>query len=241
MKRSLAGVRPLTAGLWIANFGLALVIAVCIGHGTQTAALLATPTSAAAAPPPHSSTPGGHAEVATIQSAPLFHASRRYFVPPAPDAGPATPPIPSYQLVGTFVIPNKPTLAILKQATTGTSRKVTAGEMLDGWLVQAVESRRVVLRYENESREILAAGRNSDPRGMPTTSPATPTTPATLAAPAAPATAATRSEPLPRLAESPAARGEGPRPMQGNEPMRSGYVNPRQPVDAARLYRGPNP
>jgi hypothetical protein len=244
-------VRPLTAALCAVNSAIALTAIVYALRGTQATVLLATPAILIAPPPQHLQVPTMHMDIAVVQDADLFHSSRRFFE--APVVAATAPPLPNYELVGTFAIPNKPTLAFLKNPLTGVSRKVVAGESLDGWDIQLVESRRVVLQYQNESREILAAAHDRDPQSGPATvaaatpvslSPASPAAPVTMAANSGvrmlgtPVTEETRAEQMRRLAQS---RLSTPvaRPPPSNFPAQSGYVNPGQPVDVRRLYRGP--
>ena len=91
--------------------------------------------------------------LAAIQDRALLYAARSVYMPPL--AG-TSPPKPQYRLVGTFIIPFKPAVALLSSAN-GAARKVKPGDSLDGWLVEAVEDRRVVLRYGSETFDIASA------------------------------------------------------------------------------------
>jgi hypothetical protein len=169
MKSLLAKVRPPTAALATANFLMAAVLIYESWHGTQSAALLATPPRRLNLPETRIGLPARAANLASIQDHALFYASRQFYVPPAPGSIPITPPKPDYRLAGTFVIPSKPTVAVLTNQT-GT-RKVKPGDDLDGWRVQVVENRRVVLQYEDQILEITSAaqGNGSGMRAVPLT------------------------------------------------------------------------
>jgi hypothetical protein len=124
--------------------------------GTQAAALLATPASPAAplifeladSPP--------LPDLAAIQSQPLMHANRSFYVAPAPDAAPVAPPLPEYRFAGAFIAPHKPAVALLANPGGTGARRVRVGEQLDGWLVKAIDARRVVLQWQEQQREISA-------------------------------------------------------------------------------------
>jgi hypothetical protein len=92
----------------------------------------------------------------TIQEHALFHATRTFFVAVDPHALPI--PKPDYELVGTLIIPRKPTVALLRQRATSASRKVKPGDDLDGWMVEVVENGRVVITNKDKRAEIARAG-----------------------------------------------------------------------------------
>jgi hypothetical protein len=212
---------------------------VLLSVGTQTASMLATPPTQVT--PPALRLAGGvqSADLHLVQDSPLFYSTRHFYSAPIV-TGPATPAVPTYRLVGTFIIPNKPALAFLKSDTTGASRKVAPGETLDGWRVQAVENRRVVIQFGQESREIVPAGASSQ---VASAAPP-PSQEVTAQSSGAPARPAMFGGPVLRSAQAPiqAPRGavSGMRPIEKNDPARSGYVNPRQRIDVSRLYRGPH-
>ncbi len=146
----------LTVTLGIINGGVAATLVHQLWHGTQASVLLATPPRPFGVPELDIEPSPQAASVASIQEEPLFYSSRHFYMPPPPSALPATPPKPDYRLVGTFVIPAKPTMALLTNAS-GASRKVKAGDDLEGWTVQAVEGARIVLQFENTTFEIAGA------------------------------------------------------------------------------------
>src|SRR5262245_53080236 len=149
MKLQFAVPRPLTLALGLASFALAVLVITRVWLGTDAQALLATPARQYAQPGMKLTLPATPARPGIREHA-LLHATREFFVPPTPVATPAAPPPPDYRLVGTFIIPRKPTIALLMNSS-GASRKVRPGDDLDGWLVQAVETRRVLLMYGNQS------------------------------------------------------------------------------------------
>lgn len=125
--------------------------------GTRAAELLATPAKAPAPLSFDVSDAPRSADLAAIQSQPLVHASRAFFVPPPPNAAPATPPRPDYRLAGVLVAPNKPAVALLVSRQGGASRRVKTGEEIEGWRVKAVERTQVTLAFDTETFAISSA------------------------------------------------------------------------------------
>jgi hypothetical protein len=238
MKFKLSALRPLTLGLMLLSMALTVIVIVRAWHGTEARSLLATPAREYAAPSAKLALPASPARVA-IRDRALLHASREFFVPPTPVAASATPPRPDYRLVGTFVIPHKPTIALL-MSSSGASRKVKPGDELDGWLVRAVETRRVILQYGNESAEIMAAAKSAS-SGL-TTAPlsrktlSTPLPPAQGGAPESPGI------PLPdQTAGTVTVLGAGATPGKpASGGMREASAAGTNPLRTdARLYRPP--
>jgi hypothetical protein len=155
MTLSIKGIRPVTAALVLISAAIGFVIAQRVWLGTQTRALLGTPARQYAATKVDLSVPTPAGNLDSVRERALFHASRAFYVAPPPPVTPAAPPRPQYRLAGTFVIPRKPTVALLAPAGTGAPRKVHAGDEIDGWRVQAVENGRVVLEYNGERAEIV--------------------------------------------------------------------------------------
>ncbi len=143
----------LTASLGLASLFVAL-------RGTRADELLATPAKAPSALAIDLAPAASGADLAAIQSQPLLHASRAYYVPPPPDATPAAPPRPDYRLAGTFLVPGKPSVALLINQG-GVGRRVRVGEVLDGWTVQDVMRQQVTFTWENERFELTTAGASS--------------------------------------------------------------------------------
>src|SRR5579859_1439903 len=122
MKQSIAKARGLTVLLIVANAGAVAILLDQALHGTQAARLLATAPKSFAAPHLDMKLPVGTADGAVIQDQALFYAIRRLYIPPPPSALPVTPPRPDYKLAGTFIIPSKPSVALMRGAA-GVSRK----------------------------------------------------------------------------------------------------------------------
>jgi hypothetical protein len=159
MKIKLSRLRPITAGLLVLNLVLAATLAALAWNGTRTDELLATPARDVPVAVGSIDLPPPGADVASIQDAALFHASRRFYVAPPPSSVPVAPPRPDYRLAGTFVVPNKPTAAWLMSNSTQQSLRVKVGESVGGWNVQGIEKGRVLLQYENETVQIGDSGR----------------------------------------------------------------------------------
>jgi hypothetical protein len=162
MKQSIAKARGLTVLLIVANAGAVAILLDQALHGTQAARLLATAPKSFAAPHLDMKLPVGTVDGAVIQDQALFYAIRRLYIPPPPSALPVTPPRPDYKLAGTFIIPSKPSVALMRGAAA-VSRKVRTGDDLDGWTVQAVAAGRVTLRFGAMTFDIVSAGRPAYP------------------------------------------------------------------------------
>jgi len=144
----------LALGLIVAAFGIVCLFVAF--SGTQAAELLATPAKTPAALKIEFA-PDVTADLAAIQSQPLLHASRSFYVAPPPDAVPASPPKPDYRLAGTFLVPGKPSVALLVSNQNGVNRRIKTGETLDGWTVQAVLRKQVTFTWQNESFDLTSA------------------------------------------------------------------------------------
>lgn len=155
--RALLNLPVPTLALGALNAGLFICLFCVAFGGTRASELLAT---TAKTPPPLNIELRGTAtapDLAAIQEKPLMHASRVFYSAPPPDAAPQVPPLPNYRLAGSFLAPKRAAVALLARREGGATRRVRAGDDLDGWRVDAIESRRVVLRWQDQTREILSA------------------------------------------------------------------------------------
>jgi type II secretory pathway component PulC len=143
----------LTGALVLLDAVIAIAIVWRIVQGTQTAQLVATPPESIRHDLPLIALTPDSSDLNPIRDQALFYASRQFYVPPAPSAASAARPNPGYRLAGVFVMPQKPAVAVLTNAS-GVSRKVTRGDDLEGWRVQSVESGRVVLESAGQTIEI---------------------------------------------------------------------------------------
>lgn len=158
MKLACLHVRLLTVALLAANVAAAAFIGMWLWQGTEAPGLLATPARELAAPVVSLAEPQRAAALHVLGEQPLFHASRKIYVAPEPNAAAAAPPPPAYRLAGTLAAPQRPTVALLTHTGTGEPLKVRAGEALEGWQVQAIERTRVVLSHGQEQLEITVGG-----------------------------------------------------------------------------------
>jgi hypothetical protein len=162
MSESKKGVRFSSTALLVLNAAAAALLVDLAWHGTEATQLLQTAPKALA-PLELDIDPGRpRVELGALQEEPLLYANRRFYAPPPPGAVPTAPPRPDYKLVGTFVIPSKPTVALLS-GPGGLARKVKPGDDLEGWSVTAVEGGRVILRYQSETIEITNSAKAGGP------------------------------------------------------------------------------
>lgn len=150
------------------NIAIGAGVLLLVFGGTRAAELLATPGKPPAALKIELANAPPQADLAAIQAQPLMHSTRAFYVPPPPNAAPVAPPLPEYRLAGSFISPNKPAVALLANPN-GTTRRVHKGDDVDGWSVQSIEGKRVVLRWQEQTREIgvPAAPMSSGLRRMP--------------------------------------------------------------------------
>jgi hypothetical protein len=158
--RSIRSLRVPTLALALASLAVASILVQRLRNGTEVTELLATPAQEFSMPEVAFEVPEtAVADLQVIRDRALFYATRTFYTAPAPSAMRARP---DYRLAGVFVVPREPGIALLIQNTTGASRKVRQGEELDGWLVQTVEAKRVVLQYEGESMEIVSTSASAN-------------------------------------------------------------------------------
>ncbi len=232
MKNILSRISLSTGVLGVIAVVLAALVVLRLVHGTEAGELLATPPKAPNLPQMKLDAPTLEAHFEPVRDHALFYASRAFYVAPPPPAAPTAPPHPNYVLAGTFAIPHKHTVALLKQGANNTVLKVKAGDDLEGWHIESVESARVLLRYQDERFEI--AGSTREPGSHLTRAPLTRSTPAGVAkATSALATSPDTTAP----AASPTVRslGDG----RSGAPIRDAALRPGQTSIDARLYRPP--
>lgn len=150
-----SGKQPATIVLAAVIAALAAALIACALSGTHVAPLLATAPIELSSPVQGFPAPAVPLDSADLEQATLFYASRRYFAPPKSAPSVQAPP---YILIGTLLIPGKPALAFLKNDSTSASVKVAVGDMLQGWKVQAVESRNIVITAGKQRLEIGPGG-----------------------------------------------------------------------------------
>jgi len=231
MKNLFTRISLFTALLAAMAAALGTLILVRLAAGTQADALLATSAKTANIPEMKLQAPALEAQLEPLRDHALFYASRAFYVAPPPPAAPAAPPRPNYGLAGTFVIPHKHTVALLKQGAGENVVKVRAGEDLEGWHIESVEASRVLLRYQDERFEIARTARDSGSHltRVPLTRPGRATAAVSVAA----VTPADAASPAPDVTVK--SLGSG----RSGAPIRDAALHPGQSSMEARLYRPP--
>lgn len=231
MKGLLARISLFTAVLGAVAAVLAVLIIVRLVMGTQSDELLATRPRAPALPEMKLDAPALESHLEPLRDRALFYASRAFYVAPPPPPAPAAPPKPDYLLAGTFAIPHKHTVALLKQSTGASVVRVKPGDDLEGWHIESVEPARVVLRYQDERFEIARAPRDSG--SHVTRAPLKRFGRAAAVASTAASTASEAGSPNPGAAVK--SLGSG----RSGASIRDAALRPGQPSIEARLYRPP--
>jgi hypothetical protein len=217
--------RFVIGALLAVNALLIALIVQRVWQGTQVQILLSTAADPATVLLPPVFAADTVTNWAPLQDRALFHASRRYYVPPPSVSTLVAPPRPDYRLSGVMMFPGKLALALLLQNASGMTRKVKAGDELDGWRVQTVETGRLVLRYEQQTLEIVSPA-SSTGTGLWRTSIA-------RAGPAG--TRATGGQ----VALGPIMLGNvAPANAPAAMPT-AGQTGPSEPADSTLLYRAP--
>jgi type II secretory pathway component PulC len=120
-------------------------------HDSAARALLSTAAQEIPRPTQSQDPARTRADFAIVQSAALFHGSRRFHAPPAVAEVQSRP---DYRLSGTLILPNRPAVAMLIQNQTGARHKVRQGDELEGWTVESIRPRLVTLRHGQHQLEI---------------------------------------------------------------------------------------
>src|SRR5580700_1063390 len=148
-------LRPQALPWLLADVLLTVTLAVLLWRGTDAEALLATPAKALNLSSPATGNAGAsEANLEVLQERALFYSSRQFHVP-TPIV--AQVPRPDYRLTGTFIVPNRPAVAMLTQSATGAARRIVPGIDLDGWTVASIDASRVLLRLNGEQCELTRA------------------------------------------------------------------------------------
>ncbi|MEJ0037689.1 MAG: hypothetical protein WDO68_16715 [Gammaproteobacteria bacterium] len=159
MKNLFARMSLSTASLAALAAALGMLVVVRLLSGTHSAELLATAAKVPNIPEMKLDAPALDAHLEPVRDHSLFYASRAFYIAPPPPAAPTAPPRPAYVLAGTFAIPHKHTVALLKQSAGTNVLKVKAGDDLEGWRVESVDAARVALGYHDERFEIVRTAR----------------------------------------------------------------------------------
>lgn len=148
------------SALWLAaNLALGAVLGIRLWHGSDAARLLSTPARRLNLTSFTDSSPGtALTTLDGIEQAALFYPTRQVYTPPVMTAQLVRP---DYRLTGTFIVSNRPAIAMLAQNESGSVRKVKAGDDLDGWTVLSVDASRVQLRLNEQQFEITRAAASS--------------------------------------------------------------------------------
>lgn len=149
-------------------FGLLVAIAcalvvIFIMRNAHVGAVINTPARAVASPVVEAELRSVTTDFSTVRLRSVFYATREYYVAPDPAMVVPLPSKPNYILMGTLQAPGKPRTAMLVQAETRHSVKVSEGDEIEGWRVKTVEGARVVLQLDNEWFEIARQGFQKNP------------------------------------------------------------------------------
>jgi hypothetical protein len=145
------------------------------------------PKPVAAALLPEFEIPGGVASRAETVERTLFNPTRRPAPQMAQEGGASRMKRGQFALTGTLLIDGKNT-AFLREVAGNKSRRVHAGETVNGMRVADVKSDRVILAMGDESEElVLKVATNPRPTPAPAVAAAPQPAQAVAAAPAAPA------------------------------------------------------
>lgn len=140
--------------LAILNGAGVLGCVLLLWQGSALPSMLATPPRRLAAPQGFADLDRPLPDLAILQDTALFHESRTFYVPPAL---PELQNRPDYRLSGTLVIPGQAAAALLTHNPTGARRKVREGDDLEGWTVDAIRVKALVLRHGEQQLEIRSA------------------------------------------------------------------------------------
>jgi hypothetical protein len=135
-------------------------------NGTQADAILATAGKENNTTAIDIQVPTVASNLDVIQSQPIFHITRSFYVPPDPTTVVVQTPPPDYRLVGVMTLPNRPINAFLVNGQTGVRSRVQKGDTLEGWTVEDVSNQRVALSLDGRHAEIGTAKLSPGAPGM---------------------------------------------------------------------------
>lgn len=172
MNRTPPGRRLAIIILLAANLGAGALVAFELRQPDIFVRTLALPSPEApgqdtpvASPKNPASLLSGEADLAVVVARPLFSPTRR---PPAPDetASAATGPadLSGLQLVGVVGSENSYVAIIEYSRPRRKTVHVRAGDRVEGWLVEAVESRQVIFQQGEASYTMILAKRKRVPQ-----------------------------------------------------------------------------
>jgi hypothetical protein len=164
MKGFSAGIGWRTVALALVNVLLLLGIGLRLWKGTETESILRTPARVVKAPALHLDIPPLYTDFRSLADRAPFYASRHLYVQTSPAVSPALP-VPKYVFGGAVIRQHGAAVALLNNATSGVTVRVTAGQDLEGWRVESVEAFRVVLRHEGERAEIVRVAKDQGQPG----------------------------------------------------------------------------
>lgn len=156
------------------NLALFAGLSTQILRGSKREELLNAPGQTLSAGPLNIDAGQPVANLEAIRNQALFHKTRAFYV--APRAPAVELPPPDYRVAGSMSLPNGPLTAMLVHNQTAARIKVSAGDLLEGWTVAEIGSRKVTLQQGNRSTEIgstatTRSGINLVPNGQRSTSP----------------------------------------------------------------------
>lgn len=215
---------PLATVLLVAaNLVLTGLLGWQLWQGSQLQVLLSTPAKPTRVIEQRFDVPAALEPAEELQAQAVFHASRQFYVPPAPLEQQRPPP--DYRLSGVIRIPGQPPAAILVNNQSGSRIKVRSGELLDDWSVTTIEPNQVSLELQGQRVTIttsIRAGVDAS-AAAPARAGGLTVVPRERVGQALPAPAGTT-----RVLSAPGAAGaRAPAPMV--------------PETAPRLYRPPSP
>ena len=142
-----------TCALLAVNATALWACATCWWQGSAAPTLLATDARRIALPTPLEEPIPAARDLTPIQNAAVFHESRRFYVAPQV---PVELPHPNYRFAASWSQPGRPATALLIQNPSGTRLKVQPGANVEGWRVDSIDARGVLLRHAEQQLEIGA-------------------------------------------------------------------------------------
>lgn len=82
-------------------------------------------------------------DLEVLESRPLFHATRRFYLEPVETMAATRSDPPDYELAGAMMLPDGPAIAVLRHRQTSQRIKIRVGDVLDGWTVDEVNVQQV--------------------------------------------------------------------------------------------------
>jgi hypothetical protein len=145
-------ISVVTVVLAVCNLGLVSALGIQLWKGSERSSLLMVAPAQIQVSEQEFGVPIGQDSGDDLQALALFHASRSFYIPPAP-AMRVRPP-PDYRLAGVIRLPSRPVAAVVISNQTNARMKISKGDRLDEWSVEDIQPGKIEISLDGQRAEI---------------------------------------------------------------------------------------